>query len=141
MKRFCSTNSTSCSAVASQATIYFQWLVALLLLAPLAQARAQASTQTWQMAVGTSGGTSIAYATTTDAGGNVYLTGSFSGAVSFGSLVLTSAGGDDVYVAKWSSAGDFMWAQRAGGTGHEHANAIAVRGNEVYLTGTFSSSG
>ena len=91
------------------------------------------------MAVGTDGGSSIAYATATDDSGNVYLAGSFHGTVNFGSSVLTSAGSDDFYVAKWSAVGDFMWAQRAGGLGHEHANAIAVRGNEVYVTGVFNS--
>lgn len=135
MRQLYPTKSNACSTVVFQINRCFQWLLALLLLAPLAQAQAQ----TWQMAVGTDGGSSIAYATATDDSGNVYLAGSFNGTVNFGSSVLTSAGSDDFYVAKWSAVGDFMWAQRAGGLGHEHANAIAVRGNEVYVTGVFNS--
>lgn len=102
---------------------------------PVASTRAQ----TWQMAVDNTGGTSAAYATASDSRGNIYLAGSFSGSVSFGSVTLNSSGSNDVYVAKWSPGSGFVWAQRAGGAGSEHANAIAVRGNEVYVTGVFAS--
>jgi len=57
-------------------------------------------------------------ATATDTAGNVYLTGSYSGQVQFGSTVLTSAGGSDVFVACYRPAsGTWAWATSGGGTG------------------------
>lgn len=79
---------------------------------------------------------------TTDAAGNTYLTGAFNDTVDFdpgpGARDLTSAGFNDIYVAKYTSAGALVWAIRAGSsTGHEQGNAIAVApdGSSV-LTGT-----
>ncbi|GAB3872290.1 hypothetical protein GCM10028824_22510 [Hymenobacter segetis] len=76
-------------------------------------------------------------------GTSVYVTGSFmSPTVSFGSTTLTTAGGRDVFVAKLMDAGptsSFAWAQRAGGTGGDYANALAVSGTSVYVAGSFSS--
>jgi len=85
------------------------------------------------------GGASVAFATASDNAGNLYITGSFTNTVTFGSTTLTSDGGDDIYVAKWSPTAGFMWAKRAGGTGAEHANAIAINGNQVFVTGVYNS--
>jgi hypothetical protein len=78
-----------------------------------------------------------------DAAGNTYVAGSFTGMARFGATVLTSAspGEQDVYVAKVDAAGNYLWAQSAGGSGYDWANAIAVdaQGN-AYVTGYFSSS-
>ncbi|GAA4353404.1 hypothetical protein GCM10023185_14010 [Hymenobacter saemangeumensis] len=75
-------------------------------------------------------------ATATDGAGNVYVTGGFEGTVRFGTTQLTSAGGSDVFVAKWSSAtGRWIWAYGGGGTGFDTGHSIAVSGNSIYLTG------
>ena len=50
---------------------------------------------------------------TADRFGNVYVTGWFSGTASFGTTNLTSAGDDDIYVAKYNSTGVLQWAKRA----------------------------
>ncbi len=78
-------------------------------------------------------------------GGNVYLTGSFEAPTAyFGDIALTNAssqGTDDVFVAKISNIGTgahFAWAVRAGGAGSDDAEALAVSGNNVYVTGEFS---
>jgi hypothetical protein len=72
---------------------------------------------------------------------NVYLTGYFYGAAaSFGATTLQAFGLYDIFIAKLTdagSSGSFTWAQRAGGTGSDIANAIAVSGNSVYVTGNF----
>jgi hypothetical protein len=99
------------------------------------------SAPAWQLASGLSGGSSSISASVTDASGNVYVVGDFSGTVSFGSTSLTSAGEQDVFVAKYSPATSrYLWAQRAGGTADDHAAAVAVSGTSVYVAGYFFSA-
>lgn len=80
-----------------------------------------------------------------DPAGNVYLTGTFTGSVDFdpaaGVSSLTSLGSNDVYVAKYSSAGTFIWVARIGGTGSERVTGLASdpAGN-LYLGGAFEGS-
>ena len=138
MKQFSTTPTGPGQRFFPQLHQYLAALLLLLLAAPLARAQAPA----WQTAVGLGGvGASIINATAADASGNVYVTGGFSGTVVLGGTTLTSAGLRDVFVAKWSPAtGSFVWAQRAGGTGEEYANGIAVSGSSVYLIGVFGST-
>ncbi|MBH8559502.1 T9SS type A sorting domain-containing protein [Hymenobacter negativus] len=116
--------------------------LALLLAATVPAARAQAPA--WQSVFGPSPVTSNrseVNATATDAAGNLYLVGDFSGAIQLGATTLTSAGGDNVFVAKWSPVSrSFVWAQRLGGTGDDYGQAIAVSGSSVYVGGFFRSS-
>ena len=81
------------------------------------------------------------YRMTIDASDNIFVTGYFGGTGTFGSTTLTSAGGDDVYVAKYNSSGDVQWAVGGGGTGTEEGFGIALdaAGNS-YITGFFSSA-
>jgi hypothetical protein len=74
-----------------------------------------------------------------DAGGDAVVTGVFSGAIDVGGTPLTSAGGQDVFVAKLAAAGgDSVWARRFGGASAETAAGITVdaSGNPV-VTGSF----
>lgn len=81
-------------------------------------------------------------------GANVYVAGEFQGpTASFGGTVLANATTDnlyyDVFVAKLADAGPsgaFAWARRAGGPGDDYANALAVRGADVYLAGSFAGN-
>ncbi|GAB3582069.1 hypothetical protein GCM10027345_25690 [Hymenobacter daeguensis] len=76
-----------------------------------------------------------------DASGNVYVTGLFTGTLTLGPTTLVSAGGNDVFVAKWSEASNgFLWAQRAGGTGDDQPYALALNGASVYVTGSFNGT-
>lgn len=85
------------------------------------------------------------YAITTDTVGNIYTAGWFGGIADFdpgtGTSNLTSAGGDDIFISKLDSAGNFRWARRMGGTGADRANAIVAdkRGN-VYAGGYFNGT-
>ncbi|MGQ0636154.1 MAG: SBBP repeat-containing protein [Planctomycetaceae bacterium] len=74
------------------------------------------------------GSTSRAASVTTDASGNVYIGGSFSGTVSFGAYTLTSGGSYDGFVVKLGSDGTVQWATRWGGADSESANGVAVDG-------------
>ena len=78
-----------------------------------------------------------------DAAGNLYVGGSFTGDTDFdpgpGFQVLTSIGGDDGFVAKYSSAGDLLWARRFGGTGGDAVNDVAVdAAGNLYAAGFFA---
>lgn len=73
-----------------------------------------------------------------DAGGNVYITGYFSGTATFGTTTKTSAGANDFFVAKYNPAGLLQWVQTAGGTGEDLSFGLALDGSgNVYVTGYF----
>ncbi|WP_207220062.1 Ig-like domain repeat protein, partial [Emticicia agri] len=76
-------------------------------------------------------------ATTTDASGNVYVIGSFSGVLTIGNTTLTSGGDFDIYIAKYNASGELQWAKRAGGTSIDRGVSIAITGNDIYITGSF----
>jgi hypothetical protein len=84
----------------------------------------------------------FAFGVSTDAGGNVYITGTFyQYPITFGSIILTNAGGDDIFIAKYDGAGNVIWAKRAGGTDYDLANSISNDANgNVYVAGNFRST-
>lgn len=98
-----------------------------------------AATQSWTWArqanVSAASSTATATAVATDAAGNTYVTGTYSGSVSFGANTLTSTPGySDVFLAKYDSAGTVLWAVAAGGMACG-AGGVATDGDEVFLTG------
>lgn len=88
----------------------------------------------------------IGNAITTDASGNVYITGTFEGTADFdpgaGTSNLTAPGGNsDAFVCKLSSSGAFVWAKKFGDTNVEEGSGIALDASgNVYTTGYFSST-
>jgi uncharacterized protein (DUF2249 family) len=81
-------------------------------------------------------------AMTTDPGGNIYITGSFAGTADFdpgpGTATLTSAGSDDIFVAKLDASGNLIWVKSAGGTVGDWGLAVQVdAGGNVYVAGGF----
>lgn len=94
----------------------------------------------WAVKAGGSGndrGLSIAL----DASNNVFVTGYFNGSADFSATTLTSAGLQDVFIAKYSTAGVLLWAERAGGTDSDIGNGICVdnSGNAI-VTGEFKGA-
>jgi len=87
------------------------------------------------------GGTAQSYAISTDRSGNIYITGSFTDTVYFGSHMLTSAGYDDFFLAKYDPSGNVLWAKRAGGAKSDIGYGVSADdfGN-VYVTGGFQST-
>lgn len=74
----------------------------------------------------------------TDVAGNVYVTGVIYGSADFGGGVLTSAGGSDIFVAKFDKDGSHVWSVSLGGTLDDVASAIALdSAGGVYVTGSF----
>jgi hypothetical protein len=77
-----------------------------------------------------------------DSRGNVYLSGEFSGTLHLGGHVLTSAGRNDLFVAKLSRNGVVRWASSMGGTGDEEDGEIETAPDGTsYVTGSFEGSG
>ncbi len=80
----------------------------------------------------TGGGVSI------DINGNVYITGYFNNASQFGSMVVNSSGGDDIFVAKYSNTGNLIWVSRTYGAGvYDLGLKIRTFNDKVYLVGQF----
>jgi hypothetical protein len=73
-----------------------------------------------------------------DNNGNMIVTGYFSGTVDFGGGPLTSSGGTNVFLAKYSPAGAHLWSKRFGASSI-YANAVAVDSfGNVIVTGSFA---
>jgi hypothetical protein len=83
-----------------------------------------------------------ASAIATDGGGDVFVTGEFTGtAMTVGTTTLTGTGGPqrgEVYVAKYNAAGTVMWARSGSSGGYDVAYEIATdAAGNCYVTGTF----
>jgi hypothetical protein len=83
-----------------------------------------------------------AHAIAVDARGNAVITGYFDATAAFGGFSLPNhSSSDDMFVAKCSSTGNFLWAQQAGGSLDDVGNGIALDGGtNVYVTGYFSGT-
>jgi hypothetical protein len=80
-----------------------------------------------------------------DANGNVYSAGYFSGTVDFdpgaNAANLVSSGLNDMYVSKLDALGNYIWAQKIGGTNDDIARAMVVDATgAVYFTGSYSGT-
>jgi hypothetical protein len=80
-----------------------------------------------------------------DTPGNVFTTGRFSESGDFNpgaaTHTLTSSGGNDIFVEKLDSDGNFLWADATGGTSDEGGVAIDVDSfGDVYVTGEFQGT-
>lgn len=87
-----------------------------------------------------------AYSVDLDSEGCIYVTGSFAGSVSLGAGSekgnASSKGGQDIYLAKWDSVGDFQWLKTWGGEAeYEIGYAVRVHDNDaIYVAGFFGES-
>lgn len=80
-----------------------------------------------------------------DAGGNVYVAGTFSATADFdpgpGTFNLTPVGGTNVFVTKFSSAGALLWAKNFSGGNFDSRCQIAIdTAGNVLVTGGFSGA-
>ena len=86
------------------------------------------------------GGTSTdyGYAISTLSDGSAIVTGYFNGTAVFGSTTLTSAGVNDVFVAKIDASGAYLWATQAGGTSGDIGKGISTLSDgSAIVTGYF----
>jgi PKD repeat protein len=73
-----------------------------------------------------------------DISGNCYVTGNYSSSPSFGTISLDGGISRDIFITKLDTNGNWEWAKKAGGTGHDYGYGVTIdsMGN-VYLTGMF----
>jgi hypothetical protein len=76
-----------------------------------------------------------------DAAGDAVLSGSYQGSIDFGGGPLTSAGGNDVFLAKLDPSGGQLWAKSFGDGATQLSRGVALGpGGVVAITGVFQGS-
>jgi hypothetical protein len=87
-----------------------------------------------------------------DSSGGRTVIGTFTGTCDFApgkthQWLMTSRGGDDVFVARYSSTGRLVWARQLGGAGNDEAGGLAFSGvvdntahDNVVITGAFTGT-
>ena len=80
---------------------------------------------------------------TTDNLGNTYIIGSFANLADFDPSVavanLASIGSSDMFIAKYDSNGNYLWAENIGGLGTVAPSAIVIGGGFIYLAGNYTN--
>ena len=98
----------------------------------------------WAKSMGGSG-YDEGFSISTTATGDSYVTGYFLNTVDFdpsvGTYNLTSAGGDDIFISKFDTNGNFIWARSMGGTSNDHAsNIIPTSSGDLIICGDLSGT-
>src|SRR6186997_597261 len=95
----------------------------------------------WSQRFGSNAATDIGYGLAVGPSDGIYLAGRFEANATFGGTTVFNAGGMDILLARYTSAGAHIWSMGLGGLGTEYATAVAVdlTGN-VSITGTFDGS-
>jgi hypothetical protein len=74
-----------------------------------------------------------------DESGNVFVTGSIRGTFTSGSVSVTSVGGSDIVLLKYSPEGELLWGRAAGGPFNDNAFGVDTdKDGNVYITGAYS---
>jgi hypothetical protein len=80
-------------------------------------------------------------AVSTDASGNVFITGQFtSSVVTFGTFTLSNTAGSTVFLAKYNSSGTILWVRKSISTGLDYGNCVTTdAAGNAYVSGYFDS--
>ncbi|HOW52564.1 MAG TPA: SBBP repeat-containing protein [bacterium] len=88
-------------------------------------------TKAWTKQWGTSA-SDHGYAVAVDGAGNIFVTGSTSGALDGNTLI----GGTDIFLTKWNADGTKAWTKQRGTPGDDHGRSVAVDGaGNIFVTG------
>ncbi|MEZ4790831.1 MAG: T9SS type A sorting domain-containing protein [Flavobacteriales bacterium] len=100
--------------------------------------RAPDGTCVWVRGITTTLFEAWTYDVAIDADDRIYITGSFQGNADFGNgITLSGFSGDDIFLARYDTAGTCMWARRAGSSSDDEAHSVDVSAEgDVFLTGT-----
>jgi hypothetical protein len=120
----------------------FSILMTIVALSSFGQA---IPTYNWTFGVGGVNSESVS-STKVDGAGNVYIAGVFNGtAIDFdpgaGTSALTTLGLNDIFIAKYTNAGAFVWVKQIGTTAADAVNDMAVDSlGNIYIGGSFSAA-
>lgn len=94
----------------------------------------------WVKKGGYAGGVAHAGSIAVDNVGNIYVTGTFTSAITFDFLTQFSVGAYDIFTVKLDYQGNAVWLNQAGGSSNDYVNSIFIDNNELYSTGSFIGS-
>ncbi len=76
-----------------------------------------------------------------DSSGYAYITGYFQNTANFGVITMTSAGMEDIFLAKYNSSGTGLWAKGMGSGNYDNGNGVSVDSSgHPYITGFFNGT-
>jgi hypothetical protein len=87
----------------------------------------------WSKRFGTNGPQVLTHVAV-DSAGNVIVLGKGQSSIDFGGGVLTSAGGMDVFLAKFDSNGNHVFSKRFGGATDDQPSGLAVAGTDILVS-------
>ncbi|MDP3555990.1 MAG: T9SS type A sorting domain-containing protein [Bacteroidota bacterium] len=98
----------------------------------------------WVNHIGNSLDNDVAYGVSEDASGNVFVTGAITDVIDFdpsaATATLVSVGQEDIYIAKYSSTGNYIWAKSFGGANKDQGYRIKLTSaGDVLITGNLQS--
>jgi hypothetical protein len=78
----------------------------------------------------------------TSSNNSYVLTGQFSNSVSIGTSNLVSSGNSDVFICKYNSSGNPVWARKCGGISQDAGRGVAMNsaGDKAFVTGSFAET-
>ncbi|MDE3255550.1 MAG: T9SS type A sorting domain-containing protein, partial [Bacteroidota bacterium] len=80
------------------------------------------------------------HAISTDASGNIVVTGWFEASFTYGNSTLTYSGGNSIFVVKYDLSGNVLWAKSAGGMGYDEGIGISTDASgNIVVTGWYDS--
>lgn len=86
------------------------------------------------------------YSITNDANNNIYLTGYFIGTIDIDPastihLLSAGSGAPEIFIAKYDTSGNYIWAMNFGASGNDQSNQIVLdKTGNVYITGFFQNT-
>jgi hypothetical protein len=76
-----------------------------------------------------------------DSEGNIYVSGVYATQITLGSISLASNGQKDIFLAKFDTSGNAIWAKTIGSTDNDEGCEIEVNTNgDIFLTGSYTST-
>ncbi len=98
------------------------------------------STNVWANGYGGTGNDG-GHALAIDSSGNLITVGWFQNSINFGGTVITTGGGQDLFISKHASNGTLTWVKSYGSTGDETATGLAIDSSgNIFVGGYFSGT-
>lgn len=120
-----------------------QWLpvsICLILICIALPARGQMPPHLWSSLYGGNGDDN-SWAMATDSDGNVLISSEFNGTIDFGGGTFTSAGGTDIYLARFDINGNHLWSKTFGDGSDQFGRAVEIAPNgDILICGGFRGS-